>query len=249
MKKVNFQILNYLFVLSLVFLSFGQNATAQKYEVGGGAGVAAYSGDIIRRIDPGQLGLQGTLFGKRNFDNVWSLRAGVNLARINGADSIRPIDQLAELRDSRFRAGLVEVSAIMEFNFLDFLRNNSEFRWSPYAFFGLGYTFVIARGNTFAFNRSEDYSLNTLVIPFGGGVKYRLNDRWTLALEVGVRPTFTDYLDKIDSLEPAIPRLQNPAAPNEPYGINFGNPNDKDWYYFTGLMLSYTIAGTKCYAY
>ncbi len=249
MKKVNFQIFKHLILFSSLFFLFEGAVFAQKYEIGGGAGVAAYSGDIIRRIDPGQIGLQGTLFGKRNFDNVWSLRAGVNLARLNAADSIKPIDRLAEVRDGRFRAGIVEISAVMEFNFLDYLRNNSEFRWSPYAFFGLGYTFVIARGNTYAFNVSSDYNLSTLVIPFGGGVKYRLNDRWTLALEVGMRPTFTDYLDKIDSQEPVIPRFQNPNAPNEPYGINYGNPNDKDWYYFTGLMISYTIASTKCYAY
>lgn len=249
MKKVNFQIFNYLIIFCLIFLGTEQIAKAQKYEVGAGAGVAAYSGDILRRIDPGQLGLQGTLFGKRNFDNVWTLRAGLNFAQLNAADSINPIDRLAELRDARFRAGLVEITAVMEFNFLDFLRNSSEFRWSPYAFFGLGYTFVLAKGNTFAFNRSENYDLTTLVIPFGGGVKYRLNDRWTLALEVGMRPTFTDYLDKIDSQEAAIPRFQDPNAPSEPYGINFGNPNDKDWYYFTGLMLSYTISSTKCYAY
>lgn len=249
MKKVNFQIFNYLFIFSLIFLGIEQIAQAQKYEVGAGAGVASYSGDIMRRIDPGQVGLQGTLFGKRNFDNVWSLRGGVNMAFLNAADSIKPIDQLAVLRDARFRAGIVEISAIMEFNFLDFLRNNSEFRWSPYAFFGLGYTFVIAKGNTYAFNRSENYNLSTMVIPFGGGVKYRLDDRWTIALEVGMRPTFTDYLDKIDSQEPPVPRFQNPAAPNEPYGINFGNPHDKDWYYFTGIMVSYVISNTKCYAY
>ncbi|MHA7131313.1 type IX secretion system protein PorG [Algoriphagus namhaensis] len=249
MKKVNFQIFNHLIILGLLFLTMSEKVWAQKYEVGGGAGVAAYSGDIIRRIDPNQLGLQGTLFGKRNFDNVWTLRVGLNLAQLNAADSIKPIDLMADRRDARFRAGVIELDAVMEFNFLDFLRNDSEFRWSPYAFFGLGYSFVIARGNTYAFNVSEDYSLSTLVIPFGGGVKYRLDDRWTLALEIGLRPTFTDYLDKIDSSEPVIPRFQNPNAPNEPYGINFGNPNDKDWYYTTGLTISYTIASTKCYAY
>lgn len=249
MKKVNFQIFSHLFLLTLLFSSVSEVAMAQKYELGVGAGVAAYSGDIIRKIDPSQLGPQGTLFGKRNFDNVWTLRVGISAGILNAADSINPIDELARVRDGRFRAGVIETSAVMEFNFLDYLTNNTEFRWSPYAFFGLGYTFVLAKGNTYAFNVSSRYNLSTLVIPFGGGVKYRLDDRWTLAAEIGFRPTLTDYLDKIDSTDPAIPRFQNLNAPDEPYGINFGNPNNKDWYYFAGLSISYTFANTKCYAY
>ena len=249
MKNVNFQIFKHLLIFFLVFSGIHLNAKAQKYEIGGGLGVAAYSGDIIRKIDPGQIGLQGTLFGKRNFDNVWTLRVGLNLANVNAADSIKPIDRLAQVRDARFRAGLIEASAVMEFNFLDYLRNNSEFRFSPYAFFGLGYTFALAKGNTFAYNVSTRYSLGTVVIPFGGGIKYRMNDRWTLAAELGFRPTLTDYLDKIDSTEPEISRFPDPNNPDAPYGINFGNPNDKDWYYFLGLTISYTFASTKCYAY
>lgn len=249
MKKVNFQIFNYLFIFSLVLLSFSQEAKGQKYELGGGIGVAAYSGDIIRKIDPGQLGPQVTLFGKRNFDNVWTLRVGISSGIIQAADSVRPIDELARVRDARFRGGVIEGSAVMEFNFLDFLRNDSEFRFSPYAFFGLGYSVFFSKGNIHGFNESERYNVSTIVIPFGGGVKYRLNDRWILAAELGFRPTLTDYFDKIDSTEPAIPRFQDPANPNQPYGINFGNPNDKDWYYFLGLTVSYTFSTTKCYAY
>ncbi|PZX52631.1 type IX secretion system protein PorG [Algoriphagus chordae] len=249
LKKVNFQIFNYLLVFSLLFLGISSELRAQKYDIGGGLGVAAYSGDIIRKIDPGQLGPQGTLFGRRNFDNVWALRVAVSAGILYGADSIKPIDQLAKIRDGRFRAGIVEASAIMEFNFLDYLTTNSEFRFSPYAFFGIGYTFAFAKGNTYAFNPSTRYDLGTLVIPFGGGVKYQLDERWTLAAELGFRPTFTDYLDKIDSTEPIIPRFQDPSNPTAAYGINFGNAYDKDWYYFLGVTISYTLMTTKCYAY
>ncbi len=249
LKKVNFQISNYLLVFSLLFLGISGEIRAQKYDIGGGIGVAAYSGDIIRKIDPGQLGPQVTLFGRRNFDNVWALRVGISGGALFGADSIKPIDQLARVRDGRFRAGILEASAVMEFNFLDYLTPNSQFRFSPYAFFGIGYTFIFAKGNTFAYNISSRYDLGTVVIPFGGGIKYKLNERWTLAAELGFRPTFTDYLDKIDSTEPSIPRFQDPINPGEPYGINFGNAYDKDWYYFLGVTISYTITTTKCYAY
>lgn len=249
LKKVNFQIFNYLLAFSVLFLGITSEMQAQKYDIGGGIGVSAYSGDIIRKIDPGQLGPQVTLFGRRNFDNVWALRVGISGGGLYGADSIKPIDQLAKVRDGRFRAGLIEASAVMEFNFLDYLTPNSEFRFSPYAFFGIGYTLAFAKGNTYAFNQSSRYDLSTVVIPFGGGMKYQLDERWTFAAELGFRPTFTDYLDKIDSTEPTIPRFQNPSNPSDPYGINFGNAYDKDWYYFLGVTISYTIMTTKCYAY
>lgn len=249
LKKVNFQIISYLVLFLLFSFGLSRETLAQKYDIGGGIGVAAYSGDIIRKIDPGQLGLQGTLFGKRNFDNVWSLRVAGSAAFLNAADSIKPIDRLAQVRDARFRAGIIEASAVMEFNFLDYLRTNSEFRFSPYAFFGIGYTYAFAKGNTYAFNVSSKYNVGTIVIPFGGGIKYQLNERWTLAAELGFRPTLTDYLDKIDSREPAIPRFEDPNNPEDPYGINFGNAYDKDWYYFLGVTISYTITTTKCYAY
>lgn len=249
MKKVNFSISIYSLLFSILFFGVIQGSLAQKYEVGGGIGFAAYSGDILRKIDPGQLGPQVTLFGKRNFDNVWTLRVGLNTAVIQAADSIKPIDKLARTRDARFRGGVIEGSAVMEFNFLDFLGNNSQFRFSPYAFFGIGYSLFIMKGNTFVYNPSTRYNLSSVVIPFGGGVKYRIDDRWTLATELGFRPTFTDYLDKIDSTEPSIPRFVDPTNPERPYGINFGNPYDKDWYYFLGVTISYTFASTKCYAY
>ncbi|GAA0877682.1 hypothetical protein GCM10009119_06500 [Algoriphagus jejuensis] len=253
MKKVNFKIIRHLLVFILVFAGYLIPAKAQQYEIGGGIGVGTYTGDIIRKVDPGQIGLQGTFFGKRNFDNVWSLRAAISSSIFSADDRIRPIDTVALVRSSRFRGGAIEGSAVMEFNFLNFLGYSSEFRWSPYAFFGLGYSYFIVKGNTYEYLDSERYDFGSVVIPFGGGVKYRLNDRWTMAAELGFRPTMTDYLDKIDSTLPAIPRNAPPVDPNTgqipPFGINYGNPYTKDWYYFMGLTISYTITSVKCFAY
>ena len=253
MKKVNFKIISHLLVLVIILTGYSIPAGAQQYEIGGGIGVGTYTGDIIRKVDPRQIGLQGTFFGKRNFDNVWSLRVAISSSILQAEDSLRPIDPAARVRDASFRGGVIEASAVMEFNFLDFLGYNSQFRWSPYAFFGLGYSHFIFKGNTYAYLPREGYNLGTVVIPFGGGVKYKVNRQWTLAAELGFRPTMTDYLDKIDSSLPAVPRYQPPTDPSTgqipPYGINFGNPNTKDWYYFMGLTISYTLSNVKCFAY
>jgi len=252
LKKVNFTLLNPILVLCLFALAPMTPSFGQSYEVGGGLGTAVYSGDFLRRIDPGQAGLQGTLFGKRNFDNVWSARLGVTTAGLMAADSIRPIDALSSLRNGHFTGRITEISAIVEFNFLDFVNHKSEFRFSPYAFFGLGYTFFSGEGRIHGGIPSENYGINTVVIPFGGGVKYLLSEQLTLGLELGFRPTTSDYLDKLDGQLPAVPRYETPLTPTSPAlreAINFGNPNTKDWYYFLGVTLSYSITKARCYTY
>ena len=118
MKKVNFGFLRILFVI-LLGTSNLTSVLGQKYEIGGGMGGAVYSGDIIRKIDPYQSGPLGTLFGKRNFDNVWSLRFGLSTAILQGDDEIKRIDPVLKNRDAKFKGGVIEFSAVMEFNFLD----------------------------------------------------------------------------------------------------------------------------------
>ena len=43
----------------------------------------------------------------------------------------------------------------------------------------------------------KPYSLVTMAIPVGFGVRYRLNDNFTIGGEIGYRYTFTDYLDDV----------------------------------------------------
>ena len=252
MKKINFKILRFLVLGCFLVCSPVAILLAQSYEVGGGLGTAVYSGDLLRKIDAGQSGLQGTLFGKRNFDNVWSLKLGVSVAELMAADSIQPIDAMASLRNAYVDGRITEFSALMEFNFLDYANHKSEFRFSPYAFFGLGYSFVQGEGRINSSLPVEDYRLSTLVIPFGGGVKYLLTDQLTLGMELGFRPTTSDLLDKLDSTLPALARYDTPIDPTSQAlskGLNYGNPNTNDWYYFLGVTLSYTITKARCYTY
>jgi len=243
-------------LIQLVILMSNQ-VRAQQYEIGLGLGGATYTGDIIRHIDPAQLGIQGTLFGRRNFDNVWSLRAALSISRLNGTDSVRPIDPMTLERDAFFTGTVFEGAAIMEFHFLDYLSHRSRTRYSPYGFFGLGYTIFSGEGRSFQGDiNSGDYTVSTPVVPFGIGVKYKLKDRLFLAMELGFRATFTDYMDKVEDRREYIPRFvdSDPVwgeeiTYNNPQSFNFGNRNDKDWYYFLGISLSYSFHQVKCFAY
>ncbi len=53
---------------------------------------------------------------------------------------------------------------------------------------------------------AKPYSLFQIAIPVGVGMRFKLNDRTDLAVEVGYRITFTDYLDDVS---------QNYANPND----------------------------------
>ena len=72
----------------------------------------------------------------------------------------------------------------------------------------------------------------TFAIPFGVGVKFILGRNWNLGTEFVARKTFTDYLDGISK--------------GNMGGKSTGNPLDDDWYYYTGISISYTIYGVNC---
>jgi hypothetical protein len=100
------------------------------------------------------------------------------------------------------------------------------------------------------------YSKTQISIPFGGGVRYKLNRSFDLGLEIGWRKTFTDYLDDVSKNYIDRSQLATPAA--QYFGhdnvrsndfVNFNTPgqmrgkgNEKDWYIVTGLTLNYILA-------
>jgi len=56
------------------------------------------------------------------------------------------------------------------------------------------------------------YSLVTLAIPFGFGLRWKINDRWNVGAEAGFRFTTSDYLDDISSQYPDPDVLRNDLA-------------------------------------
>jgi len=58
----------------------------------------------------------------------------------------------------------------------------------------------------------KPYSLVTLAIPVGFGVRYKLNESFNIGAEIGFRYTFTDYLDDVGSGPYANPATQQGVA-------------------------------------
>src|SRR5690606_38786231 len=73
----------------------------------------------------------------------------------------------------------------------------------------------------------------TFAIPMALGVKAKINTRFVLGAEIGVRYTFTDNLD---------------GSYPEDVTKAFGNILSDDWYVFSGLTLTYTFGKEPCYS-
>lgn len=113
---------------------------------------------------------------------------------------------------------------------------------------------------------TKKYSRVSVCIPVGVGMKSALNRRWSIGLEIGLRKTFTDYIDDVSTVyyDPAEIAANNPslaaaavffanpsinsitAANNEgidPTGVGQqrGDSTDNDAYLFVHVTVSYKI--------
>jgi hypothetical protein len=104
------------------------------------------------------------------------------------------------------------------------------------------------------------YSLTQAALPFGGGVKLALSENIRLRFEIGFRKTFTDYLDDVSTtyadqsmllakngqravdLAFRADELKGTATSYPPVSSMRGNSGNKDWYYFSGLGLSFRLS-------
>ncbi|MBC6699695.1 DUF6089 family protein [Hymenobacter sp. BT190] len=103
-----------------------------------------------------------------------------------------------------------------------------------------------------------DYNKAGIAIPFGGGVRYKVNKSFDVGLEVGFRKTFNDYLDDVSTVYVDQATLSSDAAKyfgggnvlvtggefpnfNAP-GSQRGKSDEDDWYVTTGITVNYILA-------
>lgn len=215
----------------IIFLAcclFGTELFAQHNEVGVGLGGTNYTGDVVRALGIKNTRPAGFLLYRRNFNDYFSLRGNLLLGGLAGSDN-PPFDALAQQRDTAFSIPVIELSALVEYHFLDYKRNVNLLRWSPYFFLGAGVSFYGAHPE-----QTQSYSRVQPVIPFGLGFKYILTPEFSLSVEAGARKTFFDYIDNISDSDTFVKNYE------------YGNRYDNDWYYFLGVSISYTFWTIPC---
>lgn len=110
------------------------------------------------------------------------------------------------------------------------------------------------------------YSLSQVSFPFGAGIKFNIIKNFSFAVEWGLRKSFTDYIDDVSTVYvdpediraekgPVAAALSDRSVSDQNTESNIGkqrgNSATKDWYSYTGLIITYNIGARKyeCPAY
>lgn len=144
------------------------------------------------------------------------------------------------------------------------------FHFDPYTFDATGAKVFLkplsteGQGIT-GYTNAKPYARTQLALPFGIGFRYAVNDNIRVGLELGIRKLFTDYLDDVSTTYAAAADLLrargqtavdyayrgdevpggNPAYPQK--GAQRGGSLQKDYYYITGLTMSFRLGGIKAF--
>lgn len=261
--------------LLLIATLVAQATYAQRVYVGVFGGVAAYSGDLTSKIFPKKVTKPAvSITGNYEINSRFTLKTALTYTHVGAYDKYGD-DPSRVRRNLSFETNLIELSTVGEYYLLE-LENTG---FSPYVFGGVG----VFRFNPYAFDQNgqkvylhplstegqglaeypdrKPYHLTQLALPFGGGLKFELNEQVRIGLELGMRKLFTEYLDDVSTTYVNWEYLMNAkgpvavemsyrgdeldAGPNNsiiPYpavGHQRGDPSKKDYYYFSGVHLSY----------
>ncbi|MGC4023282.1 MAG: DUF6089 family protein [Cyclobacteriaceae bacterium] len=201
----------------------------QKSEIGFGLGMFNYTGDLVRTYSLRTSRPAATVFYRSNISKVITFKVALTAGQLAASDKDHPLDSFAIKRNASFDIFLMELSGTFEYHFLDWRNDTRRLRFTPYVFAGMG-LFGIS-GNA---KKTAQYSNVQMSIPVGIGFKYVLNPKYYMSFEIGMRKTFFDYLDNVSG--------SNFSNKNYQYG----NPNDYDNYFFTGISLTYTFYDIPC---
>jgi hypothetical protein len=206
-----------------------------------------------------------------DFTGHFSLLSNLTYGRISAADGYSSKPDL-RARNLNFESVIGEWNLLAEYNIFDLETHRltpyvfagvAVFHFNPYAYDTTGKKVYLrplsTEGEGLAqYPGRKPYALTQFSIPFGGGIKFRISDRIVLAYEIGMRKTFTDYLDDVSTTyvsQAALLAAKGPEAVQMAYrgnevkggaaypadGTIRGNPKHKDWYYMSGLRVTIAL--------
>lgn len=247
--------------ISCISISFSQKVHLNLF-----AGSSFYEGDLqsyfFKFTQPG-IALSAGLSYQLS-DRI-SIRSGISLASVAADDKKNP---KVYYRNLNFKSKIQELHLAAEYYLFNlenirfspyFFGGIAVYHFNPYTKDTAGTRYFLkplsTEGQGFYPGRTP-YKLTQFSLPFGGGIKYALTNDIKIGIEVGMRKLFTDYLDDVSTtyVDPAIlltnrgPKAVELAFrggeidKNEPYPGEYskrGEPRNRDWYYFTGITVSY----------
>lgn len=193
----------------LLFLLLTMVGLGQRSEIGAMIGTSSYLGDLNPTHLFAAPQVAGGIIYRYNFSPRWAIKANILFAEVAASDQQNNNNYD---RNLSFQSPITEISAQVELNFFKLYNIPARNHFSPYIFVGitafsfnpkaeLGGTLydlqpLGTEGQGFE-DENERYSLTSIAIPFGLGLKVNVGKRVSLGLEWGMRYTFTDYLDDV----------------------------------------------------
>ncbi|MEO5889220.1 MAG: DUF6089 family protein [Ferruginibacter sp.] len=257
-----------LFLGVIILLNFS-TAKSQKVHLTLFTGITNYQGDLQSRRFTFQQA-NGAIGAGLLYEISPKLYARGNLTfgKIKGNDKISGTDPI---RNLSFSSPVTEIHLGLEYDILNSYKRSlvpyvfggiAGFHFNPSALDSVGNKVFLqplgTEGQGF-FRGREKYNLHSLAIPFGAGIKLALTENIRVRFEVGLRKTFTDYLDDLSTTYAGQEELlfnngQQAVdlafrGDEDKIGLNYppsnsirGNPRSKDWYYFTGIGVSFRLS-------
>lgn len=257
-----------IFSVSLILFSYSM-LTAQNLHLTLFGGMSNYQGELQPKRFTfqqayGAVGI-GVLY---ELNDKLYLRGNVTFGKIGGSDSK---NKLNKDRNLSFTTPIVDLHLGVEYDILNLYERSitpfvfggiSVFNFNPSTIDSTGKKIFLqplgTEGQGFYLNRTK-YNLTEIAIPFGGGIKLALSENIKVRFEMGLRKTFTDYLDDVSSTyadenlllinngQRAVSvafrgdELKTSATNYPSAGTQRGNIKTKDWYYFAGLGISFRL--------
>ncbi len=219
--------------IALLLVLISLPVCSQTYEAGIYAGGLNNIGDVGRMnfISP-----SGPAFGgifKWNKSRRYAWRGSVLYGQFTADDAKSDLASRQQ-RGYSLDNSILEVSAGLEFNFVEYNLHSMGKAFTPYLYTGI--TYFRYDFNYFDAGQLQDTGQRdgAFAIPMTVGAKLRINRFLILGAEIGARYTFTDNLD-----------ASNPKGSNFEQ-FRFGNILSDDWYVFSGLTLTYTFGRVVC---
>ncbi len=219
-------------------------------------------------------------FFRKQFGNYIGLRVSAHYAQLGYSDIYNTSNTYQQRRNLSFNSNIFELALQGDFNFFKFVPGDPEHAFTPYVTLGVGifsydpYAYLAnqkvflrplgteGRGMT---GRPKPYNTMALCLPLSVGVKYALNERMNIGVEIVHRFTGTDYLGDVEHHLcrsgdfPQIARwllftgctVVRPVATETgdvigAPGVQRSFAKQKDQYIFAEVTLSFNLTSYRC---
>ena len=191
-----------------------------RFDAGGGFGMTGYLGDANMSNLWSHPSWDVELLFRYLPNTRWAFKTNLYVGGLSG-DSADMTNVFPTDETYKFTSTFYEIGEMVEFNFFSYGIGETYRklkRFTPYITAGLGLTMWNVGGETGV----------AFCLPFGLGVKYKINKRLNLGLEFLMKKTFTDRLDG--------------SILADPLGIKSSFMKNTDWYSTLTVTLSYEFS-------